>query len=99
MKRLYLSATPSHMGGDVDGLVCPLHCPVTHSCQARRQSLSTRCCPIFSLQYAVAPFIGCEASRAQIFDGELTALIPILLNITHGKSFLPGDAYPLEELS
>jgi hypothetical protein len=29
----------------------------------------------------------------------LTALIPVLLNMTHVKSFLPGDAYPLAESS
>jgi hypothetical protein len=44
-------------------------------------------------------FMGCEASWAQIFYGELTALIPVLLNITHGKLFLPGDASPLTESS
>jgi hypothetical protein len=44
-------------------------------------------------------FEGCEASRVQIFDGELTALIPLLLNITYGKSFLLGDAYTLVESS
>jgi hypothetical protein len=44
----------------------------------------------------VAPFRGCEASWAYIFDGELMTLIPVL-NITYGKSFLPGDSYPLAE--
>jgi hypothetical protein len=29
----------------------------------------------------------------------LTALIPVLLNITYGKSFLSGDAYPPVESS
>jgi hypothetical protein len=47
----------------------------------------------------VAPLGGCEASRAYIFDGEVTALITILLNITYDKSFVPGDAYPLVESS
>jgi hypothetical protein len=45
------------------------------------------------------PFGGCEASRTLIFDEEVTALIHVLLNITHCKLFLPGDAYPLEESS
>jgi hypothetical protein len=44
-------------------------------------------------------FQGCEAYRAQILDGELVALIHVLLNITYGKSFLPVDAYPLSESS
>jgi hypothetical protein len=29
----------------------------------------------------------------------LTAFVPELLNITYGKSFLPGDAYPMAESS
>jgi hypothetical protein len=45
------------------------------------------------------PFGGYEASWTYIFDGELTALIPVLLIITYGKSFLTGDAYPLVESS
>jgi hypothetical protein len=32
-------------------------------------------------------------------DGELTASVPILLNLTWSKSFLPGDAYPMAESS
>jgi hypothetical protein len=43
----------------------------------------------------LASFGGCGAPWAQIFGGELTALVPALLNLTWGKSFLPGDAYPL----
>jgi hypothetical protein len=103
VKRLYLMAMPSHVGarvgGDVDGLASPLYRPMAHSCQAKGQGLSAKHYPILSLQLVVAPFRRCEASRAQIFDGELTALILVLLNITHGKSFLPGDAYPLVESS
>jgi hypothetical protein len=51
------------------------------------------------LQWAVAPFGGCEAPRARVFGGELTASIPTLPNLTWGKSFLPGDAYPMAESS
>jgi hypothetical protein len=34
-----------------------------------------------------------------MFGGELTASVPVLLNLTWGKSFLPGDAYPMVESS
>jgi hypothetical protein len=59
-------------------------------------------CPVFSclvlsLQWAVVPFGGCEAPWAWIFGGELTASVPALLNLTWGKSLLPGDAYPMVE--
>jgi hypothetical protein len=37
--RLYLMATPSHMGVDVDGLAYPLHQPTVRSCQMRGQGL------------------------------------------------------------
>jgi hypothetical protein len=36
--RLYLAAKPSHVGVNVDGLSCPLHCPTTYSRQSRAQS-------------------------------------------------------------
>jgi hypothetical protein len=45
------------------------------------------------------PLGGCEAPRAWIFGGDLTASIPALPNLTWGKSFLPGDTYPMEESS
>jgi hypothetical protein len=32
---LYLAAKPSHVGVDVDGLACPLHCPTACSRQTR----------------------------------------------------------------
>jgi hypothetical protein len=35
---LYLAAKPSHMGVNVDGLVCPLHRPTAYNCQLRGQS-------------------------------------------------------------
>jgi hypothetical protein len=47
----------------------------------------------------VAPFVGCEAFRASIFDGKVAVLIHVLLNITYGKLFLPGDAYHVAESS
>jgi hypothetical protein len=47
-------------GRDVDGLAYPLHQPTAHSCQARGQGLSAKHYPVLSLQYAVAPFEGCE---------------------------------------
>jgi hypothetical protein len=47
------------------------------------------------------PFGGCEAppSRVWIFGGESTASVSALLNLTWGKSFLLGDAYPMTESS
>jgi hypothetical protein len=48
---------------------------------------------------ASTSFGGCEASRAYIFDGELSALVPAVLNLTHGKLFLPGGAYPMAKSS
>jgi hypothetical protein len=39
---LYLVTKPSHVGVDVDGLVYPLHRPMTHSYQSRGQGLPTR---------------------------------------------------------
>jgi hypothetical protein len=35
----YLAANPSHVGVDMDGLVCPLHCPTAYGCQPKAQSL------------------------------------------------------------
>jgi hypothetical protein len=32
---LYLTAKPSHIGIDVDGLACPLHCPMVCNHQTR----------------------------------------------------------------
>jgi hypothetical protein len=37
---LYLSAKPSHMRLDVDGLACPLHHPMVCGCHTRGQSPS-----------------------------------------------------------
>jgi hypothetical protein len=51
-------------GVDVDRLVSPLHWPMAHSCQARWHGLSAKRCLVLLLQYAVAPFGGCEASWA-----------------------------------
>jgi hypothetical protein len=36
--RLYLTAKPSYVGVDVDGLACPQHCPTIYDCQTRGQS-------------------------------------------------------------
>jgi hypothetical protein len=32
-------------------------------------------------------------------NGEMTASIPVLLDITYGKSFLLGEAYPMAKSS
>jgi hypothetical protein len=42
MAWFYLAAKPSHVGVDVDGLACPLHCPMTCSYQTRGQGLPSR---------------------------------------------------------
>jgi hypothetical protein len=34
---LYLAASPSHVGVDVDRLACPLHRPMACSCKTRGQ--------------------------------------------------------------
>jgi hypothetical protein len=38
LRQLYLSAKPSHMGVDVDGLAYPLHHPTAYGCESRAQS-------------------------------------------------------------
>jgi hypothetical protein len=60
MKRLYLSAKPSHMGVDVDGLAYSLHWP-TAQLPDEGTRPSARRCLVLSLQWTVAPFGGCEA--------------------------------------
>jgi hypothetical protein len=47
----------------------------------------------------MASFGGYEASRGIDINRELTALIRVLQNITYGKLFLLGEAYPLAESS
>jgi hypothetical protein len=39
MVWLYLTAEPSHVGINVDGLGYPLHCPTIHSCPMRGHDL------------------------------------------------------------
>jgi hypothetical protein len=36
--RFYLTAKPSHVGVDKDGLSCPLHRPIVCNCHMREQS-------------------------------------------------------------
>jgi hypothetical protein len=83
---LCLAAKSSHVGVDVVRLAYPLHRPMARSYH-------------LLLQQAVTSFRGYEAPWARIFDGELTVLVPATPNLTWGKSFLPGDAYPLAESS
>jgi hypothetical protein len=61
---LYLMATPSHVGVNVDGLAYPLHRPTVHSCQMRGQGLLPDA--VLSCHYsgAVAPLGGFEAPQA-----------------------------------
>jgi hypothetical protein len=44
-------------------------------------------------------FWGCVAPQAQIFSGELTALVHALSNLIWGKLFLSRDTYPTAESS
>ncbi len=39
MVWLYLAAKASHVGVNVDGLACPLHCPMAYSHQTRGHDL------------------------------------------------------------
>jgi hypothetical protein len=92
---LYLTAKPSHMGVDVDGLTYPLHRPMIRSCQTRGQGLlpsvilSCRCSGRWRLSWDVKPS----------GLGELTASVPALLNLTCRKSFLLEDVYLMAESS
>jgi hypothetical protein len=59
--RLYLTAMPSPVGVDVDGLAYPLHWPMVHSCQMRGQGLlpgavlTCHCCGWWHLSRDVKP--------------------------------------------
>jgi hypothetical protein len=92
---LYLTAKPSHVGGDVDGLAYPLHRPTVRSCQMKGQGplpgvvLSCRCSERWRLSGDV------KLPRLR----ELTASVPAVLSLTWGKLFLPWDAYPTAESS
>jgi hypothetical protein len=94
-KRLYLVAKPSHVGGRCGWSSLPS--TPTYGSYLPREGTWPICQVLSCLVTAVSG--GAEASRSLIFGGELTALIPVLLNFTYGKSFLPGDAYPLVESS
>jgi hypothetical protein len=39
--RLYSAAKSSHVGGDVDGLACPLHHPMVYNHQMRGQGFQS----------------------------------------------------------
>jgi hypothetical protein len=60
---------------------------------------TTRRCLVLSQQWAVVPCRGCEAPRAWIFGGELTAWVPVLLSFTWSILFLPGCVYLMSEAS
>jgi hypothetical protein len=80
----------SRLGIDADGLAYPLHQPTAHRCQTRGHGLLPGV--VLLLQWAVAPFGGCEPSpppSSVDIDGELSASMPALLNPTWGKSFVP----------
>jgi hypothetical protein len=68
---LYMAAKPSHMGVDVDGLACPLHHPMTWSCQTRGHGLLP------------GVVLSCRCSgRWCLFGEELSVWIPALPNLT-----------------
>jgi hypothetical protein len=52
---------------------------------------------VSSLQWAVAPFWGCEAPQAWIFGGELTAWVPVLPSFIWSTLFLSGYVYLMSE--
>jgi hypothetical protein len=87
------------VGVDVDGLACPLHCPKVHGCQTRGQGLPLGV--VLSYHYSRWWHLLGDVNPpwAQIFSGEFTALVPALPNLTWGKLFLLGDAYPMAESS
>jgi hypothetical protein len=95
MMWLYLTAKPSYVGVDVDGLAYPLHRPMVPSCETRGHGLlpdvvlSCHCNGRWRLSGDVKP----------LGLGELTTSVPPLPNLTWGKSFLPQDAYPMAESS
>jgi hypothetical protein len=61
------------------------------------------------MTYLQGYVLSCRCSRRWCLSGEgklpgwrylmksLSSSVPVLLNITHGKSFLPGSVYPLAE--
>jgi hypothetical protein len=61
---LYLTANPSHVGVNVDGLACPLHHPTTVR-RGDRASCQTVPRPVM-LQWMVTHFRGCEAPSLDI---------------------------------
>jgi hypothetical protein len=79
--RLYLAAKPSHVGLDVDGLACLLHRPTVYSRQMSGQGFSSG--PALSRRVAVGDgaFLGDAKPQAWIFDGGLTAWVPVLPNL------------------
>jgi hypothetical protein len=70
--QLYLAAKSSHMGVDVDGLACPLHCPTVCDCQTRGQSFLSGAALSHYVAMGGGAFLGIRNPRVWIFDVVLT---------------------------
>jgi hypothetical protein len=80
-------------GVDVDGLACPLHRPMAYNHQTRGLSFLPGAALSHRAVVGGATFPGGAKPRAWIFDGVLAVWVPMLLNLTWSKSFVPGHAY------
>jgi hypothetical protein len=90
MVLLYLAAKSTHMGVDVDGLACPLHCPMACDRQMKGQGLLSGVVLSHRFSGVVEPFWGMRSLWAWIFGGVLTMWIPVLPNLTWSKSSFTG---------
>jgi hypothetical protein len=87
---LYLTAKPTHMMVDVDGLACPLQRPMACDRQTMGQGLllGVSCLVVAVGWWHLSG--GMRSPRAWIFGGVLTMWIPVLLNLTWSKSSFTG---------
>jgi hypothetical protein len=86
------------VGVDVDGLACPLHHRTVYGRQTRGQSFLSGAALFHHATVGGGAFLG-GANQAWIFNGVLTIWVPVLLNVTWSKLFLPGHTYPMSEPS
>jgi hypothetical protein len=57
-RRCFVAAKPAHVEVDVDGLACPLHCPMAYGRQMRGQGLLPGAVLSRHWSGAVVPFRG-----------------------------------------
>jgi hypothetical protein len=79
--RLYLVVKPSHVGVDVNILVCPLHRPTIYSRQMRGHDFLLVTALSYRATVCCGAFLGMRNPWAWIFDGELTVWVPVLPNL------------------